>query len=162
MTLKITFTLDQENEQGTVLVGLLAKALGRGEAGVSNLRIEREGEPVAKPKLSAVAKLVATREIAPPRNNKKHRAPSPGTGAFLGLQIAASGVRNATKALREAFTAAGLSDNGAGATFSKLQTRGYLRNVGFGQWKLTAKGEAVLKEHEHANQKVEHHDSANG
>jgi hypothetical protein len=161
MTLKITFTIDQENEQGTVLVGLLAKALGRGEAGVSDLRIERDGEPVA-PKLSTVARLVAKREIVPPRsNNKKRHAPRPGTGAFLGLQIVASGVANPNAVLREAFAKAGLSDSGAGATLSKLQTRGYMRNVGPGQWKLTAKGEAVLKEQEHASQKVEHNDSAN-
>jgi hypothetical protein len=172
MTLKITLTIDQEDEQGTVLIGLLAKALGRGEAGVSNLRIEREGEndlperaarlareglALRAVKQSTSAKMVAKREVAPAAPWKRH-APKPGTGAFLALQIVASGAINPNAALREAFVKRGLSGDGAGATLSKLQTRGYARNVGKGAWKLTAKGEAALKER---NEKVEHDDSQN-
>jgi hypothetical protein len=166
MTLKITLTIDEENEQGLVLVGLLTKALGRAEAGVSNLRIEREGEPVAsKPKLSTVARLVAKREIDPPPrqvNLKKRHPPKPGTGAFLGLMAVASGVPNVNAVLKDEYRKHGMSADGAGATLSKLQARGYVRNVGMGEWKLTAKGEALLKEQgRHDEPKVEHDDRAN-
>jgi hypothetical protein len=166
MSLKITLTIDQESEQGTVLIGLLAKALGRGEAGVSDLRIEREGE-VVKPlraiRQSTVAKLVAAREIAPPRKGSrkdKSAPPREGTGAMLGLRIVASGVPNMNAALGEAFVKAGLSVDGAGATLSKLGKRGYVRNVAKGEWKLTAKGEAVLKGND-THAKVEHDDRKN-
>jgi hypothetical protein len=171
MSLKITLTIDQENEQGLVLIGLLTKALGRGEAGVSDLRIERGGEleiPEAhedwfkKARLAGapkVASLVAKREAGPRVNLKKQHAPRPGTGAFLGLTVVASGVANANEMLRRAYREAGLSEDGAGATLSKLQTRGYLRNLGKGQWKLTAKGEAAMKEYGH--EKVEHDGNAN-
>jgi hypothetical protein len=163
MSLKITLTIDQENEQGSVLVSLLAKALGRGEAGVSDLRIERVSEAHAElrpVRQSTIAKLVAARDIAAPRKHKgRFYPPKPGTGAFLGLQIVASGVPNVNAALREAYVKIGLSPDGAGATLSKLGSRGYVRNVGEGAWKLTAKGEAVLKEREH--EKVEHDDKPN-
>jgi hypothetical protein len=158
MTLKITLTIDQENEQGVVLIGLLTKALGRGEAGVSDLRIERDeleipeanAEWFKKARLtgvSKVARLVAKREVGPRVKRARpetKRAPAPGTGAFLGLQVVARGGDNANEALRVEFVKAGLSDNGAGATLSKLGKRGYVRNVGPGEWKLTAKGEAAI------------------
>jgi hypothetical protein len=36
-----------------------------------------------------------------------------------------------------------------------------VRNTGKGEWKITAKGEAVLKEQNHVEPKVEHDDRAN-
>jgi hypothetical protein len=161
MSLKITLTIDQENEQGSVLISLLAKALGRGEAGVSDLRIEREGEVVqAPPKLRAIAKSTVAKMVAAGKGKGKFAPPREGTGAMIGLRLVASGVPNVTTELVKAFLKAGLSVDGAGATLSKLGKRGYVRNTGKGEWKLTAKGEAVLKGNTH-DEKVEHDDSQN-
>ncbi|HEX3522498.1 MAG TPA: hypothetical protein VHT52_10475 [Stellaceae bacterium] len=156
--IKLTLILDpDESEQ---LIGLVAKAYGRRELGIDEMRIERDAPKALAPvKQSTIAKLVAARELPKPKRKGRIHAPRPGTGAFIGLEIVASGVPNPNTALKAAYAKVGLSQDGAGATLSKLATRGYLRNVGPGEWKLTAKGEAVMKEREH--EKVEHNDSAN-
>jgi hypothetical protein len=168
--IKLTLILDPD--KGEQLIGLTAKAFGRGELGIDAMRIERDGELeiseaneawFQKAKLkgpqSKVARLVARREAGPRPNLKKQHKPARNTGAWLGLTVVASGVANANEVLKRAYVEAGLSPDGAGATLSKLQSRGYVRSLGKGEWRLTAKGEAAMKEYEH--EKVEHDDRAN-
>lgn len=139
MNLKITLILDVE--RGAELIGLLAKALGRGEAGVSDLKIERVGA-VERPAValravppSTVAKLAA-------RGKRRKR----GIGVELALIVVARGEPNVNIALKEEYRKHGLAEDGAGATLSKLATRGYLRHGGKSEWALTDKGsEALMK-----------------
>jgi hypothetical protein len=156
MTLKVTLTVDQDH--GEQLVGLLAKAFGRGELGIGDIRIERAdpldvGLKAIKQSLGKLPEATA-KWIGKPKKARAEIMPRKGTGAFLGLVVVASGVPAPNKMVREAFLKAGLSANGAAATLSKLGKRGYLRHAGDGEWKLTAKGEEALK-------KGEQHDSPN-
>ena len=160
MTLKITVTIDQDDKADWAdLIGLLAKAYGRGELGITDLRIERDSAVATEPEFQAWAKKLVVKQRLASRKSR-FSPPKRGTGAFIGLQIVASGVANMNAALTAAFLKAGLSTAGAGATLSKLGGRGYVRNVGKGEWKLTAKGEAVIKEATD-DAKVEYDDSAN-
>lgn len=163
--IKITLTIDQEDEQGVVLIGLIAKALGRGEAGVSGLLIEREGPPVKTapaPKLSAVARKVAT--IHKPKRSGyslgMQAKPGKPNGVIVALQILRDG--GSLAELRVAWKAAGLNpDGGIGATLSKLRKRGLVKRVGPGQWQITAEGVFTVNNYEgKANAEVERHDSA--
>jgi hypothetical protein len=143
MNLKITLTV--EPDAGEQLVGLLAKAYGRGELGVSDLRIEREGE-AAPVRQSTIAKRVEARAIGQLKRKGRFHPPREGTGAMLALGIVATGGTDVPAAVQRAFIAASLSADGAGATLSKLGKRGFVRNVGLREWTLTAKGEAFMKE----------------
>ena len=187
MSLKITLTIDQENEQGSVLISLLAKALGRGEAGVSDLRIERAGaEPLRGGKEYAIghAEGVALRAIRKSTVakliGKGKRKASPATlaaakarsaNAHPGMRAMASGRHNSVSTIlhgiklegsRDAIgamlSARGFDPRGISPTLTKLQRRGYIKNVGKGEYRLTPKGEE-LEAMIYA--KVEHHDSQN-
>lgn len=148
MTLKITLTIDQENEQGVILIGLLAKAFGRAEAGVSDLRIEREGERVrtAAPKLSGIERKVAEIAERPKRKGyelgMRARDGRP-NGVILMLQVLA---RNGTlKDIHAAWKEAGfVADGGVGATLSKLKKRGLAKHLGPAKWRITPDGLATL------------------
>jgi hypothetical protein len=156
MSLKITLTIDQENEQGVVLIGLLTKALGRGEAGVSDMRIERDGEleiPEAneawfeKAKLgpvrqSTIAKMVVA---SPPKRKRKGyelgmRASKSGKPNGVSIMLRALKLDASLDGIREMWRAYSLNPNGVGATLSKMAHRGYCKRVGDGVWKLTSKG----------------------
>jgi hypothetical protein len=151
MNLKITLTVDPD--RGEQLVGLLAKALGRGELGVSDLRIEREAtvanstvalKPVRQ---STIAKMIAARE----RPKRKARE-----GNYLGMRAVKSGKPNGVtlmlRALKfeasldgihEMWRVNGFNTNGVGASLSKLKHRGYVKRVGEGVWRLTPEGEEL-------------------
>ena len=150
MTLKITLVVDQED--GEPLIGLLAKAFGRGELGIGDIRIERahavdvgvkaiRQSTVAKvERLTAKAKKTARKDYA------------------LGMRAFASGRPNgvvvtllalAHNATREnmltEWRGLGLNLNGLSATLSKLKTRGYVVNPADGIWRLTPKGQEVVQ-----------------
>ena len=177
MSLKITLTIDQENEQGTVLIGLLAKALGRGEAGVSDLRIEREGEVARPPALRAIRQSTIAKLAAARTKGKKPASPAlmaaaklRAAGAFPGMRAVTSGKPNGVsvtlralklegsrEGIRAMFGAHKLNPNGLGSILSKLQQRGFIKRVGDGEYRLTPQGEELEAR---VNAKVEHHDSA--
>jgi hypothetical protein len=170
MNLKITLTVDPDG--GEQLVGLLAKALGRGELGIHGLQIEQvlpyHREHVEPPKQSVIAKLVAKR---PASAKVFEAARARSAKAFLGMRALQQGKPNSMtitmRALkREAsrdgiqamLKAHGFNPNGLSPTLSKLRKRGYAKNVGLGVWRLTPKGEELEAR---LNEKVEHDDSKN-
>ena len=175
MTLKITLTVDPD--RGEHLIGLLAKALGRGEQGISDMRIEADrAEPLRggveyaaghaegvalRAVRSTVAKLVA----GPPTKKAKRK------GYELGMRTMKSGKANSIsvtlrglkhggsrEAIRDMWRAVGLNGNGLSPTLSKLSKRGFVKSNGAGEWRLTPMGEELEAR---LNAKVEHHDSQN-
>lgn len=165
MNLKITLTVDPDG--GEQLVGLLAKAYGRGELGIQGLQIEQllpyHREHVEP---SAIAKLVAKR---PASAKVLAAARLRGASYSLGMRAIKSGKPNSLtitlKALkheasrdgiRAMLKAHGFEPNGLSPTLSKLRKRGYAKNVGLGVWRLTPKGEELEAQ---INAKVEHNDS---
>jgi hypothetical protein len=175
MSLKITLTIDQESEQGVVLIGLLAKALGRNEAGVSDLRIEREGaEPLRGGKeyavgraeglaLRAVRKSTVAKLVASGKRQRSGYEPGmramksgkPNSVSIILRGIKHEGSRDAIGAM---LSAKGFDPKGMSPALTKLTRRGYIRNVGKGEYRLTPKGEELEGR---INAKVEHHDSKN-
>lgn len=155
MTLKITITVDQENEQGVALIGLLAKAYGRGEAGVIELEFQRDVERrLASELIKHGAEWYAKAQLKKPGKiarlvaaGRKRKAPGLGTrgiktGKRTGVQVALRAMRleASLDGLREGFRANKLNTNGVGATLSKLAKRGYCWRVEDGKWRLTDEG----------------------
>ena len=88
MTLKITLTIDQD--AGADLVGLIAKAFGRGELGIDEVRIERDGVRVAytakEPvKLRMIRKSTVAKMIAAKTPKMRRDFMSKGKGSILAL-----------------------------------------------------------------------------
>lgn len=166
MTLKITLTVDQDH--GEQLIGLLAKAFGRGELGIGDIRIERT-QPLDVG-LKAIHQSVESKLPKPKKQKVERKDYSLGmraqkTGKQNGVVIALRGLSmDASRdGLREMFKAYGVNPNGVSPTLSKLQKRGYIVNVSKGVWRLSTKGVEFVKqwEKEHGP-KVERHDGANG
>lgn len=148
MNLKITLTIDPE--RGEQLIGLLAKALGREEAGVGDMRIEliREATPVHKS--SWVQKVVERSQLPKPAKIKR-KGYALGMRAFKsgkpnGVVITLSGLAmDATRdGLQTLWGMAGLSKNGLSATLSKLKARGYVVMLDNGAWRLSPKGKELV------------------
>jgi hypothetical protein len=144
MTLKITLTVDEDH--GEQLIGLLAKAFGRGELGIGDIKIERAKAIDVGLKAihqSKIAKLVET-------DKPKRRARADyeiGMRAFMtgkpnGVITILTGLsHDATRdGLTAMWKARGFSENGLGASLSKLGKRGYILMLGNGAWRLTTKG----------------------
>lgn len=164
MTLKITLTVDQDH--GAELVGLLAKAYGRGELGIAELLIERPNERVATLRpvpAKTIAKLTghstypAQATSAPKTRRRPAGERLRGRGVAVALQLVAKGQPYANRELKEQYAKHGLAGDGAGATLSKLCKHGYIRRIVEGHYALTSKGEARLRDIN--DKKVEHDDS---
>jgi hypothetical protein len=153
MSLKITMTVDEEH--GEQLVGLLAKAFGRGELGIGDMRIERAEpldvglkttaaiHPIRK---STVAKLVAAGTRKSNRASAGLGARAFKTGKPNGAVTILTGLSHdaSRDGLKAVWTARGFSENGLGAMLSKLAKRGYVIRVDEGQYRLTPKGADVV------------------
>jgi hypothetical protein len=163
----LKITLRVEPDEGEQLVGLLAKAFGRGELGLAELRIERDGEVVshvvhAPPKLRAVHKSTIAKMVTAGKRKRKggelgERA-EPGKPNGVTLALRAIKHQASLDGIRAMWAAHGLNRNGVGATLSKLRKRGYVRRDGEGVWRLTPTGEELETK---LNAKVEQHDSQN-
>ena len=154
MTLKITLVVDQED--GEPLIGLLAKAFGRGELGIGDIRIERAHAidvGVKAIRQSTVAKMVEAGKRLTAKAKKTARK-----DYALGMRAFASGRANgvvvtllalAHNATREnmltEWRGLGLNLNGLSATLSKLKKRGYVVNPADGIWRLTPKGQELVQ-----------------
>ena len=163
MTLKITLTIDQENEQGTVLLGLLAKAFGRGEAGIGDLRIERAAAPALRggAEYQEGFQQVARKAVGKVRLvEKKPKATRQGyelgmramrngkpNGVIVTLRVLRDG--GSLPEVRDAWREAGLvADGGVGATLSKLRKRGLVNHVGASDWQIATGGLETLRKFE--------------
>lgn len=162
MNLKITLTVDPE--RGEALIGLLAKALGREEAGVGDMRIELIREPVMREaRQSTIAKMVARANLPKPKLPYRKRE-----GYSLGMRAIRSGKANGViitlkglamdasrEGLLELWDAANLNRNGMSATLSKMKKRGLTTMLGEGVWRMTQEGKDLLDRWEQRHEKVE-------
>ena len=164
--MKLKLTLTVEPDAGEQLVGLLAKAYGRGELGISGLLVEREGEVTAHvvkpPMLRAVRQSTIAKMVTAGKRKRKggelgERA-EPGKPNGVTLALRAIKHQASLDGIRAMWAAHGLNRNGVGATLSKLRKRGYVRRDGEGVWRLTPTGEELETK---LNAKVEQHDSQN-
>ena len=167
MTLKITLTVDPD--RGEHLIGLLAKALGRGEQGISDMRIEADR---AEPLRGGVEYAAGFAEGKTLKLKKPpSAAPAKRKGYEIGMRTLKSGKPNSVsvtlrglkhggsrEAIRAMWRAVGLNGNGLSPTLSKLSKRGFVKSNGAGEWRLTPMGEELEAR---LNAKVEHHDSQN-
>jgi predicted transcriptional regulator len=111
--IKLTLVLDPD--EGEQLIGLVAKAFGRGELGIDAMRIEREraeplrggkeyavgyadGEALRPVRQSTIAKMVAARELPKPKRPASPKvfaaARKRGDNAFPGMRAVVSGKPN--------------------------------------------------------------------
>jgi hypothetical protein len=139
MTLKITLTVDED--YGEQLIGLLSKAFGRGELGIGDIKIER-----AKA-IDVGLKAIRQSKIADKPKRKARADYEIGMRAFMtgkpnGVITILTGLsHDATRdGLTAMWKARGFSENGLGASLSKLGKRGYVLMLGNGAWRLTTKG----------------------
>jgi hypothetical protein len=161
MNLKITMTV--EPDAGEQLVGLLAKAYGRGELGISGLLVEREGQVVAHvvkpPALRAIRQSTIAKMVAKGQRKRGYelgmRAIRGGKPNGVTITLRALKHNASRDGIRAMLEAHGFKSHGMSPTLSKLQQRGYVKNVGIGVWRLTPKGEELEAR---LNAKVEHHD----
>lgn len=136
MTLKITMTLDEE--AGEELIGLLGKALGRGELGIKTLQIEARDD--------GLVKKVKLQELPVKRKGFSLGMRAIKTGRTNGTLITLQGIKTKVTlvGIKRLWEAAQLSPNGVSATLSKLTHRGLIHRVSKGHWRLLPKGEELL------------------
>lgn len=120
------------------------------------VKLVEDGEPT-KP-LAVKARIAPASALLPRKNSGI--SPEKGLGALLGLRVVAIGGPQINATLKAEFKKAGLAPDGAGATLSKLRSRGYLRHGAKGEWSLSAKGEAAVRRFSATPVKTIVHDEA--